>query len=93
MTGIKMDPVSERIEDFTTTGENFLKWVEVYVGTVAMYTGITLANKIKMVIPGELPVQPFSSDSFKKPCGFVPYLETVIKYCQTYFKLYFVIHD
>ena len=53
MTGIKMDPVSDRIEDFSESGQKFLKWVELYVGPVVMYTGITLANKIKLVIPGK----------------------------------------
>lgn len=52
MTGIKMDPVSDRIEDFSESGQKFLKWVEIYVGPVVMYTGISLANKIKLVIPG-----------------------------------------
>lgn len=54
MNGIKMDPVSERIEEFTETGDKFLKWVEIYVGQVAMYTSISLANKIKLVIPGKI---------------------------------------
>jgi hypothetical protein len=30
MTGIKMDPVSDRIEDFSESGQKFLKWVEFY---------------------------------------------------------------
>ncbi|XP_071157150.1 transforming growth factor beta receptor type 3-like isoform X3 [Mytilus edulis] len=78
ISGIKMDPVSERIEDFTETGEKFLKWVEKYVGQVAMYTAIHSANKIKMVIPDTDDEEKIKSQILNDPFDDIPFTKKIL---------------
>lgn len=46
-----MDPVNVRRDEILATDQGLIHWVEDYLGPVAMYTKINLANKIKLVLP------------------------------------------
>lgn len=46
-----MDPVNVRRDEILATDQGLIRWVEDYLGPVAMYTKINLANKIKLVLP------------------------------------------
>lgn len=51
MMRIRMDPVNVRRDEILATDQGLIRWVEDYLGPVAMYTKINLANKIKLVLP------------------------------------------
>ncbi|XP_061165470.1 transforming growth factor beta receptor type 3-like [Saccostrea echinata] len=51
MQRIRMDPVNVRRDEISATNQGLIRWVEDYLGPVAMYTKVNLANKIKLVLP------------------------------------------
>nr|XP_022322376.1 transforming growth factor beta receptor type 3-like [Crassostrea virginica] len=51
MTRIRMDPVNVRRDEISATKQELIRWVEDYLGPVALYTKVNLANKIKLILP------------------------------------------
>lgn len=46
-----MDPVNVRRDEISATKQELIRWVEDYLGPVALYTKVNLANKIKLILP------------------------------------------
>ena len=51
MSEIRMDTVGIRTEDITVTKQALIQWVSSFIGDVGMYAHISLANKIKLMLP------------------------------------------
>ncbi|KAL5012352.1 hypothetical protein ScPMuIL_010903 [Solemya velum] len=51
MAGIRMHTVGVRTEDITDSGQDLIQWVEYYIGEVALYAKIPVANKVSFQLP------------------------------------------
>ncbi|XP_060081983.1 transforming growth factor beta receptor type 3-like [Ylistrum balloti] len=62
MLGIKVDNAGTRLETITYKREGLIQWVNYHNGPVSLYAGISLANKVTIVLP-----QTDESESEKEP--------------------------
>ncbi|KAL3871149.1 hypothetical protein ACJMK2_039166 [Sinanodonta woodiana] len=51
MTGIRMNTVGYRTEKIDVSGGELVRWVDYYIGPVALYAALSKANKVKLVLP------------------------------------------
>ncbi|KAK3579926.1 hypothetical protein CHS0354_014037 [Potamilus streckersoni] len=78
MTGIRMNTVGYRTEKIDVSGGELVRWVDYYIGPVALYAALSTANKVKLVLPPDDKTKTYPEQT-QRPNPVVPVKPSLMK--------------